>query len=299
MWLQKRSNATGVCKVGDSAEKMQYPNFQHDVQDAAETIPFNFEREIAEPPAIAEQEPVDEGIELTQQVDWNRNWELPESLPTLTQYEPLVKKRASVAKRAVLLMSGLAIGMTLAVSVMQDSSEPARSVNAAPIAATSAVINIDAVDPRAKELIGDSDISKTVAPPKSGAAEFAINQPFKIAIRDYLYLKNTGRFFGAELDSAQSAVAPSSLKVSAPVLNKIPGEEARFQPSSSNLQWQGGFKAEDAERNIQLGAAYQDYLKNTLGAGEFENLSSFQRGSSNLLSQIKRSPASKGLRKHK
>jgi hypothetical protein len=308
MWWQidgKIEKGHGRFTVSDSAEKMNYPEFEGTQKDPGDTVPFNFEREIADLPIVREEEPADEGVELTQQVDWNRNWELPESLPTLTQHEPLVKKRNNVAKRAILLTSGMAIGMSLAVSLLQDDSKSTDSLagsfvtEAATTAESSDAITVSAKDTGTEKLMGDAEYVRSVAPPKSGAAEFAINQPFKIGIRDYLYLKNSGRFYGSEFNASQSDVSPQSLKVTAPVLKKVPGDEGRFQPRSSNLQWQGGFRMEDSENNVKLGAAYQDYLKKTLGSGEFESLSSFQRESTDLLSQIDRGPTGIGLRKHK
>lgn len=304
--------------MNGTAEKVIYPDFWGDSsQEISETDT------VIQDPAVATdtliQDPtLDDSSAETQRVDLHKDWnKIPKGRLRRLKRKP--QGRQSASRVAILLTSGVTIGILLTFPLFSQPGKSPRIKEklpeqvtriAQPEAATApSTFTVTATDPEANTLLDDTALEAVAAqhtrkaPPASGVVEHAMKQPFKVAPRKYMYLKGTGRAYNGAFSKSLKQPQPSasnSLTVSAPELTRIPGEEERFQPRNGNLQWQGGWEANNPKRNIQLGDAYQDYLRKTLGSGNFQNLSSFQKGSSRMLGSVagKSRKATGAVRKH-
>lgn len=205
-------------------------------------------------------------------------------------------------RRSMFVMaSGVGIGIVLAFAILAKMNEGgtnfAQPVTSAPVAeistaAVSAPVEpiTQAAAPEVQTAPAVEQVSLTeVIPAEPTAIEHAINSAVTPEARKFIYAGGSERSYSPVL------IPPSDTKSITgheAVAFKEIGTGSRFGSNANSVEWQGGWSLNNAEKNMQLGTAYDSYLKETFGSKFAPKLIGVEQQTGGLLQKVTRSGAS-------
>ncbi len=201
--------------------------------------------------------------------------------------------RRSNSRRFIVGLSGVIIGVAVtflayyqAVS-RQDvevATVPTKEV-VATIAVTAGEVPLDS-----PLTVVSPDHTQRSEPVVSNIIDYAKQAPVPLEKRTFLNTASQGgRAFSPVyirpkhtegLNSRQRS--PGGVK-----LTKTESDASRYVSSDSSAQWQGGWYANNPQKNIELGKAYDGYLKNNFGNGISKSLTSVDPAKGSLLNSAR------------
>ena len=206
--------------------------------------------------------------------------------------------RRSNVRRFAVGLSGILIGEAVTfLAYYQAVSRQDAAVATAPTKEIVATISVTAGDTQndSTVMLGDAESATKPEPVASGIVDFAKNAPVPIEKRTFLNTASQGgRAFSPVYIRPQHAqglkaqqTSPGGVK-----LTQSETDASRYVSSDSSAQWQGGWYANNPQKNIELGKAYDGYLKNNFGEGLSKSLTSVDPSKGSLLKSVR--PASHG-----
>lgn len=137
------------------------------------------------------------------------------------------------------------------------------------------------------------------AEPVSDIIEHTQSKPVTLAPRKFLYAKDSQRSYGVGFSEAaeRGKLAPFTFQNSKgePLVLKEVDGYGRFISNTNELEWQGGFEINNSKRNVELGSAYLDYVRQAVGMDD--SLVTFESQPDSMLNQLsKAKPQPSGMR---
>jgi len=265
----------------------------------ADTIhqPLNGSLILAEEPGEREKEyspTLTSGI--FQQVSFSR---FPRVVKPALRFKPLPETR----RKLVVGFSGILIGALLVIAIGMLAAQY-KSVDSDQVvlepevpAVVEPVSNVIAVVvPPISESVESSSIeSSAIAAPEvdKGPVQQIIPSDIENYARNSTPVIEARTFLATPLNSARrlepglAAPAPATVPLSVDgadrvLLRPVEGEAGRFFNQRDGTTWQGGWRSNDPQHNIQLGTAYSGYVSGQAGASS-SSLRSFDRQSNDLV----------------
>jgi len=230
---------------------------------------------------------------IFQQVSFSR---FPKVIKPGMRYNPLPETR----KKLLVGFSGVLIGAFLVIAISmvaaQYKSERNESVVLEPeiVEPVSNVIAV-AVPPISESMEPSSIESSVAVAPEldQGPVQQMIPSDIESYARSTTPVIEARTFLATPLHSARrlepglAAPAPAAVPLSADgadrvLLRPVEGEAGRFFNQRDGTAWQGGWRSNDPQHNIQLGTAYSGYVAGQAGAST-SSLRSFDRQSHDLV----------------
>ncbi len=244
----------------------------------------------------------DDDVQATKKVVIDQNWNqtqyhlkvIPQ--PEETYLDPELAAGSSRRRSLFVMVGGMCIGVAIAFVILAKTNLPqipgpqaftpvVETVAAAAVKQalpsaeiqTAVIDTAPAIEPAQQVAVEQASLTNVI-PAETTAIDHALNSAVNPEARKFIYLSGSERSYSPVLiPPADAKVGAKSSNVN---LRQIPGKETRFANDGSSLEWQGGWSLNNPQKNVQLGSAYDQYLKDNVGSSFSSKLIGVEKGES-------------------